>query len=118
MPVLSKEYDSSCPFVFDVFCHLILPCDKGLSDLISSELSIFVILLFTWIDCFTKKIHVTHRITSHTHNLKQTEDTYDNSICHNSKKIDMVIYRIKDGKNTTKSTKHLIEAKKNTKKTH
>ena len=26
MPVPSQEYDS-CPFVFDVFCHLILPCD-------------------------------------------------------------------------------------------
>ena len=32
MPVPSQEYDSSCPFVFDVFCHLILPCDYEISD--------------------------------------------------------------------------------------
>ena len=32
MPVPSEEYDSSCPFVFYVFCHLILPCDYGVSD--------------------------------------------------------------------------------------
>ena len=32
MPVTSQEYDSSCPFVFNVFCYLILPCDYGLSD--------------------------------------------------------------------------------------
>ena len=29
MPVPSQEYDSSCPFVFDAFCYLILPCDYG-----------------------------------------------------------------------------------------
>ena len=34
MPVPSQEYDSSCPFVFDTFCYLILPCDYGLSELI------------------------------------------------------------------------------------
>ena len=34
MPVPSQEYDSSCPFVFDAFCFLILPCDYGLSKLI------------------------------------------------------------------------------------
>ena len=32
MPVPSQEYDSSCPFVFDAFCYLILPCDYGLSE--------------------------------------------------------------------------------------
>ena len=45
MPVQSQEYDSCCQFVFDVFCHFILQCDHGLS----SEFSIFVIVLFfTW----------------------------------------------------------------------
>ena len=34
MPVPSQEYDSSCPYVFDAFCYLILPCDYGLSELI------------------------------------------------------------------------------------
>ena len=35
MPVPSQEYDSSCPFVFDAFCYLILPWhDYGLSELI------------------------------------------------------------------------------------
>ena len=34
MPVPSQEYDSSCPFVFDAFCYLILPCDYGLYELI------------------------------------------------------------------------------------
>ena len=32
MPVPSQEYDSSCPFVFDVFRRLILPCDYGISN--------------------------------------------------------------------------------------
>ena len=32
MPVPSQEYDSSCPFIFYVFCHLNLPYDSGLSD--------------------------------------------------------------------------------------
>ena len=32
--VPSQEYDSSCPFVFDAFCYLILPCDYRLSELI------------------------------------------------------------------------------------
>ena len=41
MPVPSQAYDSSCPFVFDVFCHLILPCDNGLSNLI-----------FVWVQYF------------------------------------------------------------------
>ena len=31
---LVQEYDSFCPFVFDAFCYLILPCDYGLSQLI------------------------------------------------------------------------------------
>ena len=34
LPVPSQEYDSCCPFVFNVFYHLILPCGYGLSDLI------------------------------------------------------------------------------------
>ena len=51
MPVPSQEYDSSCPFVFDVFCYLILPCYHGyygLFELIFLKFSIFVILLFVY----------------------------------------------------------------------
>ena len=34
MPVPGQEYDSSCPFVFDAFCYLIMPCYYGFSELI------------------------------------------------------------------------------------
>ena len=47
MAVPSQKYDSSCPFVFDAFCYLKLPCDYGLSKLIFILVQYFVILLFT-----------------------------------------------------------------------
>ena len=46
MPVPSQEYDSSCPFVFDAFCYLILPCDYGLSEFIFLKVQYFCDLTF------------------------------------------------------------------------